>query len=254
MMAAMAFAVAQASATLSPDEIFRQAQHAWQARVVPPYESFRVSCDRTFLAPRCDSGAMVEFTVRTIDGRTFAQALSAGGDASKVLLRGGYITGPVETPLGFYRALPSGQSPSIPSPPNLAPDPLQTIATVTASGHVYDVKLTGAERIDGRLAYHLSLRPEIDPDRYPLRELWVDETNCEIVQLTYERPYDEKHARALVLYRFAPVGSERVWTIVHIEAQASVHGLFSAKIERVSNDLTDVSFPASAPDWYFQPP
>jgi hypothetical protein len=252
MMAAMVFVLAQVSATLSPDEIFRQAQHAWQARVVPPYESFRVSCDRTFLAPRCDAGATVEFTVRAVDGRTFAQTVSASGDAAKVLMQGGYITGPVATPLGFYRSLPSNQSASRPPPPNLAPDPLQTIATVTASGHVYDVTLTGAERIDGRLSYRLTLRPEIDPDRYPLRELWVDETNFEIVQLAYERPYDEKHTRALVLYRFAPVGSAQIWTIVHIEAQAAVRGLISTKIERVSNDLTDLSFPTSAPDWYFQ--
>ena len=69
-----------------------------------------------------------------------------------------------------------------------------------------------------------------------------------------DSPYSEKHTRALVLYRFAPVGPEHVWSIVHIEAQASVRGLFSTRIERVSDDLSDLSFPASAPDWYFQQP
>jgi hypothetical protein len=239
-------------AVLSPSEVFRQAQRVWQARAVPPYESFRVSCDRTFLAARCDSGDIVEFTVRMTDGRTFARALSANGDAATVLMQGGYISGPVGTPLGFYRALPNDESPPMPSPPNLAQDPLQTIATVTATAHVYDIELAGEERIDGRLCYHLTLRPTIDPDRYPLRDLWVDEASFEVVQLAYERPYDEKHTRALVLYRFAPVGPEHLWTIVHIEAQASVRGLFSTRIERVSDDLSDLSFPTSAPDWYFR--
>jgi hypothetical protein len=231
--------------------IFQQAQSAWQARVVPAYETFRVPCDRTFLAQRC-SGEIVEFTVRMSDGRTFAQALSPTGEPSKILLHGGYITGPVATPLGFYRALPNGESPTAPAP-NLAPDPLQTIATVTANGHVYDVTLAGTEPVGELLCYHLMLHPQIDPDRYPLRELWVDEQNFQVVQLVYERPYDEQHTQARVLYRFAPVGPEHIWAIVHIEAQATVHELFSAKTERVANDLTDVSFPVSPPSWYFEP-
>ncbi len=171
-----------------------------------------------------------------------------------MLMQGGYITGPVETPLGFYRALANGEPIPMSSPPNLAPDPLQTIATVTATGHVYDIELAGEESVDGRLCYVLTLHPQIDPDRYPLRELWVTETDFEVAQLAYERPYDEKHTRARILYRFAPVGPEHVWAIVHIEAQASVHGFFSTKTEHVSDSLTDLSFPASAPDWYFQTP
>lgn len=253
MIATAVIVVAQATAALSPADIFAQAQQAWQARTVPPYESFRVPCDQTFLAQRCP-GEIVEFTVRTIDGRTFAQAVSSTAGPAKVLMEGGYISGPVGMPLGFYRALPNDGSPPMPSPPNLAPDPLQTIATVTASGHVYDIKLSDTQSIDGRLCYHLTLRPQIDPDRYPLRELWVDEKTFQVVQLIYERPYDEKHARALVLYRFAPVGPEHVSAIVHIEAQATLHELFSAKTERISNDLSNLTFPATAPDWYFAPP
>ena len=237
--------------TLTPLEIFLQAQQAWQARAVPPYESFRVPCDQTFLAQRC-SGEIVEFTVRMRDGRTFAQDASSNGGPKETLLQGGYITGPVGTPLGFYRALPSDETKVTP-PPNLAPDPLQTIATVTANGHVYDIDLSNVESVAGNVCYHLTLRPQTDPDRYPLRELWVDEKTFQVVQLVYDRPYDEKHTRALVLYRFAPVGPGRIWAIVHIEAQATTHELFSTKTERISNDLTGLSFPSSAPDWYFQP-
>ena len=52
----------------------------------------------------------------------------------------------------------------------------------------------------------------------------------------------------------SPTRQVRSMNGVHIEAQASVRGLFSTRIERVSDDLSDLSFPASAPDWYFQQP
>jgi hypothetical protein len=81
---------------------------------------------------------------------------------------------------------------------------------VSASAHAYDVALAGEESIRGRECYHLTLRPRLDPDRFPLRDLWVEETAFEIVQLMYERPYDERHTRVAVLYRFAPVGAARV--------------------------------------------
>lgn len=253
MIQAFALVVAQATATPSPADIFKRAQQAWQARAMPRYESFEVACESTFLAPRCAAGDGVAFTVRTSDGRTYAQTLPAAGAPAKVLLRGGYITGPADTPLGFYRALPSNGSPPPSPPPNLAPDPLETIATVTANARVYDVRLAGEESVGGRTCYHLVLRPLIAPDRYPLRELWVDTGSFEVVQLTYERPYDAEHTRASVRYRFAPVGTNQVWAIVHIEADAVIRRPFSTTIERVADDLSDISFPRSAPDWYFEP-
>ena len=107
------------------------------------------------------------------------------------------------------------------------------------------VTLAGQETIDGRLTYHLVLRPVTAPDRYPLRDLWVEESSAQIVQLTYDRPYDAEHTRALVRYRFAPVGPGQIWTIVHIEARATT------KNDSVADDLSDITFPATAPSWYF---
>ena len=238
---------------IDPTAIFLRAQQIWAARAAPPYESFRIRCEQTFLAPRCTAGEVVAFTVRMSDGRTFAQTLPANGGAPTVLLRGGYIAGPAGTPLGFYRVLPNaGAAPASP-PPNLAPDPLQTIATVTANSHAYDIALVGEESVEGWRCYHLRMRPRLDPDRYPLRDLWVDEATFQLVQLTYERPYDERHARVSVVYRFAPVGAEQIWTIVHIEAAATIHGFLSSMTERVSDDLTGIGFPAGEPDSYFQP-
>ena len=242
MIAALVLTLAQIAGPASPSEIFSAAQKAWHARAVPPYLSFFVDCERTFLSARCPTNADVHFVVRTKDGSSFAQLVSDATGSSPVLMRGGHITGPLETPLGFYRA--TGDE-AFAAPPNLAPDPLPVIATVSSAAHVYDVTLAGEETVDGRLTYHLVLRPVTAPDRYPLRDLWVEESTSEIVQLTYDRPYDAAHTRALVWYRFAPVGPQQVWTIVHIEARAS------SKNDSVADDLRDITFPASAPSWYF---
>lgn len=60
---------------------------------------------------------------------------------------------------------------------------LPTIATVTANGRVYDVSLVGTETMEGLYTYHLHLEPTIRPERYRIRELWVDVYTYQIVQL-----------------------------------------------------------------------
>ncbi|HTA39913.1 MAG TPA: hypothetical protein VK760_12595 [Candidatus Acidoferrales bacterium] len=64
--------------------------------------------------------------------------------------------------------------------PALGPTPspegtgLKTIAVVSAAQHEYTVRLDGDETIDGATFEHLTLRPLRDPNRFRLRELWVD--------------------------------------------------------------------------------
>jgi Outer membrane lipoprotein-sorting protein len=235
----------------SPYGIFDRARAAWDARTIPPYVSFRVDCALTFLSVACDPGARVEFVVRMSDGRTYAQTVGSSTVPPKVLMRGGFITGPAGMPLGFYRTLPDGSpSPAASPPPNLAPDPLQTIAVVTAVNRVYDITLDGEESIDGHACYRLRMQPNVAGDRYPLRMLWVDENTFEILQLQYERPYGAAHA--MVRYRFSQVGPLRLWTIVRIEADAAVTTGGKTSVEQVDEVLDDVGFPASVPGSYFE--
>lgn len=135
--------------------------------------------------------------------------------------------------------------------PNLAEDPIITIATVTAVDRAYAITLTGTERIGTHTCYHLRLRPLRDPQSYPLRDLWVDTTTYDVVRLTYVWPYND--ITADVTYDFAPVGPQAIWAIVHIEGQAVSHGLFTTHVERVSEDLQNIDFPASEPDADFVP-
>ncbi len=229
-----------------PTAIFTRAQAAWNARVVPPYESFTLPCEQTFLAKSCTDGTVVQFIVRLGDGRTFAQTLNADGRPGIVLLRGGYAVGPAGAPLGFYRRAPAQGATTPPTPPNLAADPMQTIAVVRAVDRAYDISYVETTTIGAHTVYHLRLRPLRDPQQYPLRELWVDTTTYDVVRLTYVWPYNNTTAN--ITYDFAPAGPQSLWSIVHIDAQATSHGLFGTHTEHVSQDLHDITFPASVPD------
>ncbi|HUA07678.1 MAG TPA: hypothetical protein VMA98_00265 [Candidatus Acidoferrales bacterium] len=247
----MAIPLYHAVAAGAPDPlaIFTRAQAVWNARVRPPYETFTLPCDATFLADRCNAGVRVQFIIRLADGRAFAQTLSTDGRPGVVLLRGGYAYGPAGAPFGFFRRAPEPGAPSASAPPNLANDPIATIAVVQAVDRAYDITLTGTERIGERNCYHLRLRPLRDPTAYPLRDLWVDTATFDVVRLNYAQPFND--TTAIVTYDFAPVGPQGVWSIVHIAAQAGVHGLFATHVERVDESLENIEFPPSEPDDYF---
>jgi hypothetical protein len=217
--------------------IFTRAQAAWNARALPPYEAFVVPCNATFLANLCSGDVRVQFVVRLSDGRTFAQTIDAGGKPGSVLLRDGYIFGPAGAPFGFFRRTPLPGATSPPVPPNLAPDPIGTIAVATAVDRAYDISIAGMETVRAYTCWHLRLHPLRDPERYPLRELWIDEASYEVVRLIYAQPFNA--TTAMVTYDFAPAGAQSVWSIVHIAADSGT--------QHVSEDLQEISFPANGP-------
>ena len=240
---------------LTPAEaIFVRAQQVWAERAVPPYESFRIACAQTYLADRCAAGEVVEFTMRTADGRTFAQTVSTSTTPSRTLLRGGFITGPDATPLGFYRILPTTPGGFVQQPPpNLAPDPLlPTITVASAVSRSYAIAFAGVERLGPYSVDHLTLRPLSDGERHALRELWVDEASGNIVRLIYAHDFGNGRW-GTVDYRFSPRGEREIWTIVHIEADAPAGSAFGPAPQHVQSDLDDIAFPAAMPDADFTP-
>lgn len=234
------------------EAIFLRAQQAWIERAVPPYESFQIACAQTFLKDRCEPGEIVEFTVRASDGRTFAQTIATATTPSRILLHGDYITGPDGTPLGFYRALPTKPGGIVPTPPpNMAPDPLiPTIAVATTIVTAYEIALAGTEHIGTYACDHLSLRPLADPQRFALRDLWVDRATGNVVQLTYAHDFGNGRY-GTVEYRFAPEGPHQYWTIVHIEADSPAGSDYGR--EHVASDLDAIAFPLSVPTSDFTP-
>ena len=153
--------------------------------------------------------------------------------------------GPAGAPLGFFRRAPAQGATPPPAPPNLAADPIQTIAVVRAVDRAYDISYLETVQLDAHAVYHLRLRPLRNPQQYPLRELWIDTTTYDVIRLTYAWPYNGTTAN--ITYDFAPVGTQRLWTIVHIDAQATSHNLFASHTEHVSEDCTTSRFPRACP-------
>lgn len=222
---------------MTPANIFTRAQAVWNARALPPYEAFTLPCSATFLANLCSGDTRVQFIVRLADGRSFAQTIDANGKPGSVLLRDGYIFGPAGAPFGFFRRAPEPGATAPPAPPNLAPDPIGTIATATAVDRAYAIDLAGTETLGAYTCWHLRLRPLRDPQHYPLRELWIDQASYEVVRLVYAWPFNA--TTATITYDFAPAGAQRIWSIVHIAAQSGS--------QHVSEDLEDITFPQEAP-------
>jgi hypothetical protein len=243
--------VAHCATTIDAVGVFTRAQAVWNERFVPPYESFTLPCGSTFLAARCIGDPVVQFIVRLSDGRSYAQTLDSNGRPGTVLLRGGYVYGPAGAPFGFYRRRPVPGATAPPAPPNLAADPIATIATVSAVDRAYDITLVGIETIDTHRCYHLRLRPLRDARDYPLRELWVDTSTYDVVRLTYLQPFNANVAT--VTYDFAPVGPQAVWSIVHIDATSTIHDVLATHTDHVSEDLHDIQFPLSEPENDFVP-
>lgn len=232
--------------------IFLRAQRVWSARAVPPFESFRLPCEQTFLSDSCPAGSIVQFVVRTADGRSFTQFVNPDGSLGRILARGTPMVGPAGAPFGFYRRTPvPGALRVVAAQPAVANDPIATIASVTAVDRAYDIVLASTVTVDGRSCFDLRLRPLRDPDVYPLRGLVVDRASAQIVALTYAQPFNG--TTATVHYTFAPAGAQMVWTIVHIDAEATFHDFLHARTERVSEDLRDIAFPASEPASDFKP-
>ena len=51
---------------------------------------------------------------------------------------------------------------------------VRTIAAVTSTARRYTIKLAGVDTLAGANCYHLMLQPNYDPQRFRLRELWID--------------------------------------------------------------------------------
>jgi hypothetical protein len=229
--------------------IFERAQRVWEAREIPAYVSFELPCDDTFLADRCPAGTTTQFIVRMSDGRTFARSAATGA----VLMRGGYIVGPAATPIGFFRSIvgTAGTAFANAPPPNLAPDPFAppSIATVVSVDRAYAATLIGVETIGMRSAYHLALRPLGDPNKLPLRDVWVDRNSFSVAALTYERRATGDAPAGTVRYEFAPVGARPYWTVVRISATLPAAGGGSTATPQSA--LANITFPTVEPSWMF---
>ena len=135
--------------------------------------------------------------------------------------------------------------------PHLPASPYRTIASVTASGGpAYEV--TYAQIESGE--WHLRVRPLHVPGTYILRELWADAATLELKKAVVA---DKLFILAGPVYdqldtlSFATVnGCE---AITHIAARANFDQQPGGDGLSVDYDFSNVTFPKTLPQWYFQP-
>jgi hypothetical protein len=138
--------------------------------------------DEEQAAPRKSSGVNFKFSL-SIGWNTGAggQAETATEDAHRKEASPDYMGVPLVSP-NYWFGLTSQQT-AFPTPSPFSTLGLQTIATVTAIDRAYVVTLVGTDTIGGLYTYHLHLEPVSRPDRYRIRELWIDVYTFQIVQL-----------------------------------------------------------------------
>jgi hypothetical protein len=93
--------------------------------------------------------------------------------------------------------------------PTPAPGAPRVIGGVTSLARTYDVRLAGEETIDGNACWHLTLKPLGNPGAYRVRDLYVEESNDQIVRLKTDGNFTIK-----------PTGSG-IWTVDYTEIDGS---------------------------------
>jgi hypothetical protein len=147
-------------------------------------------------------------------------------------------------------------APAHPRPITFVPTPepigtaLPTIGSVSAIGE-FDYDITSVV-VEGN-ELHLTLLPNRDPDRNRLRELWVDKKTLELRKLVatdklFLLPSNDVYG---VLFTVT------LQMIDNVPCVTSIHGVvgdgYSGDGQVVDYTFTDISFPATLPEWYFEP-
>jgi hypothetical protein len=147
-------------------------------------------------------------------------------------------------------------APVHPRPITFVPTPepiesaLPTIGVVSATGE-FDYDVTSVEVEGDEL--HLKLLPNRDPDRNRLRELWVDKKTLELHKLVATDKLFILPSKDV----YGVLFTVTLKMIDNIPCVTSIHGVvgdgYSGDGQVVDYVFSDISFPATLPEWYFDP-
>jgi hypothetical protein len=221
-LAALPLRVCADERTVKPFLLIDRARVRWDARPRPKQLSF-----------------VVDFTGRNKDRffrRLFRVDASIADHSAHVTMLDSEGSAPPFVQPEKSRLLPTEtfgfvSSEGAPSAPT--PGPLETNLPVIAAVHAtvryaYDVRFIGEENVDDRSAYHLQLDPRQTPDAYPLRDIWIDESTYDVLQVVAQQ--FEHLGPITIPYRLSARYAQEgpYWLITHAQAGATIHaGVFS---------------------------
>lgn len=216
--------------------IFQKAQNVWENRRLPPYVEFDVQIRHVDSAGGVTTGTE-HVLLRTLDHWCRTREIDSNSVTPQTSI-GPPCVGPGLSPLGFNVAAQYPTSKQIdPFTPGA-----QTIASVRAIH--YQVTFEGENTIDNRPCYHLSLQPIGDPNYYPLRSVWIDETTYDVRRLTYIMR--QNGWSGAIDYSFRPY-QDATWWISAIDANWTPPARDRTDLPfRSTLLLTNVTFPAAS--------
>jgi hypothetical protein len=138
-------------------------------------------------------------------------------------------------------------------PPNFVPTPEVSlppvIVTVKAVAE-FDYHVVKVEREGDEL--HLTVVPRRDPERNRLRQIWVDAKTLELRKVVAtDKLFVEGGPVYPVLFTIYFSSLEGIPIITHIHG--TVGGGYDGDGATVDYEYTNISFPKTLPEWYFDP-
>jgi hypothetical protein len=130
-----------------------------------------------------------------------------------------------------------------------------TIASVTALGE-FDYRVTRIANEGDQI--HVSLEARRDPDRNRLRELYVDHKTLELKEVVAtDKLYEEDSGKHVYPMLFTVtldwMNAMPIVTHIHGTPTYQRDSDYLGRDATVDYDFTNITFPATLPDWYFDP-
>ena len=158
---------------------------------------------------------------------------------------------PSAQPSAAANLVPETPEPSSHAAPAPGATPLRVLVTVEAASRDYSIALAGTESFRGTDAYHLTLTPLRDPHVYRLRDLWVDASTFETLQLSVAGLFDgEPYRSARWIVSYVDVGGRPF--IQQIRTEEQLRFGMDRYVSGLQYDFVQYSFPPALPDMTFE--
>ncbi len=222
-------------------------------RPVPPYETYTISRYQTTSQGFTDYANTYQKNVwvRTSDDAALQRQIERGGSRGAMeflhpLFNAAEDPGPPTADVFAQAPLRIGAQTPEPAVSGSLPPVIATVNQVVESQY----KVT-AVRVEGDLI-HVSVVPFYDVDRNRLREIYVNKETYELERMiaTDKLFIEDGPVYPVRFYAlFKMLGGMPVVTTIHGE----VGGGYTGDGQTVEYHFTNIQFPKSLPDWYFNP-
>lgn len=239
---------------LTPQQIFATARQVFRAhRPPPPYERYTLVREQQTAEGAPDFEWSYEYRVwcRSSDRAALGRRVFRGRSGALEFMRPAFDEprDPGPPTADFFERVPVRPQPASESPqPIDTPPPLigSVQSTYESEYRVLSIETQGT-------VYHLRVMPLRDPRRNRVRELWIDRETYEIRKAIVTDRLYMLGGPVLDQIDTVSMGSAFGYPVItSIHARAEFNSSSGDGLE-VDYRFGDISFPASLPDWYFEP-